>query len=116
MSDDNLKQSMFSLIHMLGGTSRVEAGIVKVEMPDGSVWDFTEPTQKKAPNRANEVDVQRRIIDRLRGPFVFERVMHGRNTETVHYRIHDANDDPIARTHEECYANYIVDALNRLLE
>ena len=112
--EDNLNKALARYIFALGGRQTVVAGIVKVKMPDGSEWDFTEPTQLKGPDRLNEAEVQLRLISRLKKPFTFERMM--RSGDLLYYRIRDANDDWIACSHEECYANYIIDALNRPFE
>ena len=37
-----LDLEIYELIKKLGGTMKIEAGIVNVTMPDGSEWDFTE--------------------------------------------------------------------------
>jgi hypothetical protein len=41
--EDNLNKALARYIFTLGGKQTVVAGIVFVEMPDGSKWDFTVP-------------------------------------------------------------------------
>ena len=41
----NLKKVFLNFIEAMGGLTTIEAGIVKVIMPDGSKWDFTVPEQ-----------------------------------------------------------------------
>jgi hypothetical protein len=66
-------------------------------------------------------ELNERLLKRLKKPFSFEvrdetrgdpHPATGKQAHVTRFRISDANDDPVARTHEFVYAKEIVDALN----
>lgn len=64
-------------------------------------------------NVPDERLMRARIMERVKKPFSHEAVFDRKAGRTV-YRVRDANDDPMCHTVEECYAEMIVEALNKL--